>query len=301
MKRTITTAVVCLLMAAAATAQGVKISPKMVNGTKKVYQTEAVINAAGKEIKLSSKQTYEVVGKTADGYLVNNTISDVNSNVPDDDVAGQLIAMSMQMSNGVTAVLKTDADGKVVGIQNHEELKQKTLEVGESLINRLYEKVPGAAQMVPREMMMEQIKSKFSEEDVLKTMFFASSVVALNGKTIATGAQENYTSDQGLKMQRTYFLTKKDGTALTSNAKMNMTKDELKQMIISQVEKAMPEQAELVKQNIDMMLGQLTFDSNEKATYEMGADGWVRSLVVENQTEAMGQKTTTTTTIRLME
>jgi len=80
---------------------------------------------------------------------------------------------------------------------------------------------------------------------------------------------------------------------------MNMTKDELKQMIIAQLEKTMPDQAEMIKQNIDMMIGQMAFDATEKATYEMGADGWVSSLTVENSTDAMGQKTNSTTTVKL--
>ena len=101
-------------------------------------------------------------------------------------------------------------------------------------------------------------------------------------------------------MQRTYFLTKKDGSTITTSSKMNMSKDEIKQMIIAQIEKAMPEQAEMIKQNIDMMMGQLTFDASEKATYDFGPDGWITSLKAETTNDAMGQKTATTASVTLL-
>ena len=294
-----TTAVVCLLLTVATLAQGVKISPKMVKGMKKNYQMETVIKVAGKEFKMTAKQNVEVVDKLADGYLLRCTLSDFSSNVGDDNVAGLLVAMGMQMTNGINTMLKTNADGKVLAIQNFDEMKQKAVDMCDVLLNRFFEKMPEAAQMVPREELLAQLTGQLTEENFINSMQSASSVTALNGKTIATGSQESFTSEQGLKMQRTYFLTKKDGSALTSTARMNMTKDELKQMIIAQLEKTMPDQAEMIKQNIDMMIGQMAFDATEKATYEMGADGWVSSLTVENSTDAMGQKTNSTTTVKL--
>lgn len=293
--------VACLMMALTATAQGVKISPKMEKGMKKVYQIETTINAAGKEVKVTAKQTFEVVDCLADGYLLTSMTEDFKSNADDADLTSQLMTMSMQLMNGVGPTLKADADGKVTGITNFAEIKQKALESLDVTLNRIFEKHPEAAQMVPREMLVNQVSGQLTEASVVNSMLEASSVLALNGKTVANGAQESFTNQQGLKMQRMYFLTKKDGSAVTTSAKMNMTKDELKEMIIAQVTATMPDQVEMIKQNIDMMMGQMTFDATEKANYELGADGWVRMLTLEDSTDAMGQKNSSTTTIRLVE
>ena len=78
-----------------------------------------------------------------------------------------------------------------------------------------------------------------------------------------------------------------------------MTKDELKQTIIEQVTKEMPEQAEMVKQNIDMLMSQMTFEVKEKATYVFQENGWVKSIVTEGTQEMMGQGSKEKTTIML--
>jgi len=43
----------------------------------------------------------------------------------------------------------------------------------------------------------------------------------------------------------------------------------------------------------------LKMDVKETATYELGDDGWVKSLKSEATQEAMGQKTVSTTTVTL--
>lgn len=296
-----TMVVACLMMAVAAQAQGVKISPKMEKGMTKVYQIESTVNAAGKEVKMTAKQTFKVADRTSDGYLLTSVTEGFKSNVGDDDLMGTLMTLGMQLTDGISTTVKTDADGKVTGIANYEEMKQKAFDAIDVMFNRILEKHPEAAQMLPRDVLTQQISGQLTEESTVNSMIEASSVLALNGKTVANGAQESFTSQQGLKMQRMYFLTKKDGSMVSTSSKMNMSKDELKQMIIAQIEQTMPEQADMIKQNIDMMMGQMTFDATEKASYELGADGWVKSLTVESQSDAMGQKQSSTTRITLVE
>jgi hypothetical protein len=83
---------------------------------------------------------------------------------------------------------------------------------------------------------------------------------------------------------------------------MNMTKEDMKKLIIAQEEKIMPEQADMVKQNIDQIMesGMLKMDAKETASYELGDDGWVKSIKAETTTESMGQtvKATSTTTLK---
>ncbi len=300
MKKTMMMVVAGLLIAVAASAQGVKISPKMEKGMKKVYKSETVMNVAGKELNLKGTQTFVVADRQADGWQLNFTASDFESNVGDDPM-GLVMLLGQLMNDGVTSKMKTDANGKVTGLINIDEIKQRGLDAAEVIFNRLLEKSPEMAQMLPKDALREQLGSQLTEENMVKTMQEAASVMALNGRQIATGAQEDFVNMQGMKMKRMYFLTKKDGSAITTNAKIDMSKDELKQLIFSQAEKTMPDQLEMIKQNIDMMMSQMNFDATEKATYEFGADGWVRSMTVESQMDAMGQKTSQTTTITLVE
>ena len=71
-----------------------------------------------------------------------------------------------------------------------------------------------------------------------------------------------------------------------------MDKEEMKALIIKQIEERAPEQAEMVKENIDQILssGMLKIDMKQKDTYDLQADGWIKSMTTEATTETMGQK-----------
>jgi hypothetical protein len=95
-----------------------------------------------------------------------------------------------------------------------------------------------------------------------------------------------------------YFV---QGQNIVANSTLNMTKDEMKEMIIKQVEKSAPDQAAMVKENIDQLMstGMLKMDMKETATYELQADGWVKSIKNETTTETMGQQLVTKSTATL--
>ena len=147
-------------------------------------------------------------------------------------------------------------------------------------------------------MLKNQFKECFTEETILRGLQESTSPLALNGKTIITGAQEEYTSKDGLKMKRMYFV---NGQNIIANSTLNMSKDEMKALLIKQVELRAPEQAQMVKDNIDQILdsGMLKIDMTQKDTYELQADGWPKSIVTENTTDMMGQQVITKTTITL--
>ena len=65
----------------------------------------------------------------------------------------------------------------------------------------------------------------------------------------------------------------------------------MKQTIIKQVEQTAPDQAQMIKDNIDQLMstGMLKMDHKETATYELQDDGWVKSIIVDSTTETMGQ------------
>ena len=99
-------------------------------------------------------------------------------------------------------------------------------------------------------------------------------------------------------MKRMYFV---QGKNIVANSTLNMTKDEMKEMLIKMVEKSAPDQAAMVKENIDQIMssGMLKMDMKETVTYELQDDGWVKSIKGESTTETMGQKVVTVSTITL--
>jgi hypothetical protein len=166
------------------------------------------------------------------------------------------------------------------------------------LVDQLLKDIPQLSQLMSKEALINQITDNVNEESLVRTMQANTSMLVLNGKTIMTGAQDEFVNEQGMKMKRMYFV---NGKKVTTNSSMNMSKDEMKAFIIKSVEQMAPEQAEMIKQNIDQVMatGMLKIDMKETANYEIGDDGWVKTLKSESTTDTMGQKTTITTVATL--
>ena len=113
-----------------------------------------------------------------------------------------------------------------------------------------------------------------------------------------TGLQDEFVSKDGMKMKRMYFV---NGHNIIANANLNMSEDEMKELIIKQAEERAPEQAKMIKENIDQVMasGVLKINMEQKDTFELHNDGWVKSITTENVTETMGQKIITTSTTNL--
>ncbi len=186
----------------------------------------------------------------------------------------------------------TNKEGKPEKIVNYDELKPRMEKMADQFVEKVYQAVPQLSQMLPKEPLKQQLMEGVTEEKLLKGCQNATSVMALNGKTVMTGAQEEYVNEQEMKMKRMYFV---NGKNIVTNSSLNMSNDELKALIIAQVEKAAPDQAEMVKQNIDTLMksGMLKMDVKETATYDMQDDGWVKNVTVDMTMDTMGQTTKT--------
>lgn len=269
-----------------------KIAPKMDKGMKKVYDAESVINVNGqKDVKLTSETTFTVKEATAAGYVVEMIVTKVEGNSDNSDMTGRIMLLSEQMMTNLPVLVETDKDGKPLRVQNFESLKEKISAYCDKLIDELLKEIPQLTDMMSKETLKQQVMSSVTEETLLKSVTESSNPMTLNGKTITMGAQDEYVNNEGMKMKRMYF-TGADGT-ITVTANLNMSKDELKQFIIGQVEKQMPDQAEMLKNNIDMLMGNLKFEDTEKAIYTLASDGWVKTIVAERSRELMGQKMST--------
>lgn len=276
-----------------------KVAPKMAKGTTKVYVAESTIAIPGqKDVQMASETKFTVTAENADGYTMEMVTTDVKSNATDDNLAAKLMSAAENMLKGQVIRITTNKEGKVKAIQNYGELKQKLDGLSNELVDQLFKQIPMLAQAMSKEAMKQQVLESTTEENLLKTMQNMTSPLALNGKTIMTGAQEEYVNEQGLKMKCMYFV---NGKNVTTNGSMNMSKDEMKALIVEKVEKLMPGQAEMIKQNIDQVMatGMLKLESKETATYELQDDGWVKSIKTESTNEALGQQTKTTATVTL--
>ena len=280
-----------MLVASMAISAQTKIVPQMKKGLKKVYATTATVSVGGqKDVKMSSETKYTVMEANADGYVVDMVVTSFATDADVNDVAGQMISATQEMMKDVNVRLQTNKDGQVVGIKNYAEVKKQIDAFGAKIVDKLMESVPQLSQVMSKDALKQQIQESVNEQALIRSLKEADGVLMLNGKTPMTGAQEEYVNEKGVKMKRMYFV---NGKSIVTNGSANITKDELKAMIIEQVEKTMPAQAEIVKQNIDQLLssGMLKVDIKETSTYEMGDDSWVKSVKTESNSEFVGTKT----------
>ena len=284
-----------LLLAALLVNAQVKVSPKMEKGMKKTYVVEAVTTVANqKPITLTTETQYEVKDATADGYVLDIVMSSIKTDADQSDQMGRIFSLSTEIMKDIHTTYATDKDGKVTKILNYEEIKNKA---GKG-IDKLLAEVPMPASLT-KEMLKEQIMNNISEEQLLQSLQANTSPLTMIGKTITTGLQDEFKNGQGLNLKRTYTVND-DGTIQTTST-MDLSKEELKQLVIAQVEKLMPSQAETLKQNIDMVLnsGMMKMEIKENATFTLTADGWVNSITSELNSNTMGTVTTAKTTVRL--
>ena len=280
-----------MLVASMAISAQTKIVPQMKKGLKKVYATTAMVSVGGqKDVKMSSETKYTVTEANADGYVVDMVVTSFATDADVNDVAGQMISATQEMMKDVNVRLQTNKDGQVVGIKNYAEVKKQIDAFGAKIVDKLMESVPQLSEVMSKDALKQQIQESVNEQALIRSLKEADGVLMLNGKTPMTGAQEEYVNEKGVKMKRMYFV---NGKSIVTNGSANITKDELKAMIIEQVEKTMPAQAEIVKQNIDQLLssGMLKVDIKETSTYEMGDDSWVKSVKTESNSEFVGTKT----------
>ena len=291
MKKLFLTSVV-LLMGLIAQAQ-TKIAPKLENGFKAVYTEKSTINMMGKELTINSDTEYAVSDVTADGAVI--TITNTGMDLPSTeglDPVNALLLMSAQLTKGTVVKLAVNADGVPQKILNFDEVKKKVGETIDANIGNMFEAMPELSQAMTKEDLMKQLMETVSEEMLLDDF----DLLALNGKTVANGYQDTYTNGDGMKMKRMYFIA---GKKIISNATLDMSKDDLKEFIIKQVEKEAPEQAQMIKENIDMVMGQLKFDATEKHTYELQDNNWPATITSEETKDSMGQSMKVSSVISL--
>ena len=288
-----------LLTVAMALQAQVKVAPKMQKGTVKTYVADATITLPGQgDVKVTADSKYTITDAAADGFVLEMVSTDVKTECDPGNIAGKLMAAAEEMMKGAVVKAAVDKEGRIQNILNGEEVKARIDTQADAFIDQMITDVPQLAGIVSKENLKKQVTSSLTVEGLIETLQSSTSPLALNGKTIMTGNQEEFVNKDGMKMKRLYFV---NGKTIIANSAKNMTEEEMKQLIIKQVEKSAPDQAQMVKDNIDQLMssGMLKMNHKETATYELDDDGWVKSIVVESTTETMGQQVVTKSVAKL--
>ena len=223
---------ILLLITLVSYAQQVKVSPTLEKGMRKTYVTESVTEIQGqKPITLQTETQYEVTDVTPDGYTVTITVTKADFNHDINSIVSRVLTLSTEMVKGVASSCATDKDGQIIKLLNYEDIRSAS----EKMLDDLLKEVP-LPQGMSADALKQQILKNITEESLLKTTQMNTGIMGLNGKTITSGMEEEYTLDQGIKMKRTYKVNP-DGSILATGV-LGMTMDELKNMVISQLEKA---------------------------------------------------------------
>ena len=305
MKKSLITFVL-MLMAIAVNAQtsGVKISAKYQKGDNMLYRITVVTNVTGKTINVNSETRYVVIDSSRKGYVIESTLEKTETDAEANDMVGRLMNATTEILKGTKVIVITDVDGKVTGIKNIDEIVEKSSKMIDTMFDELFAQLPSeASEMLSKDKLNASIMEQMNEKNIINSMIAEPSPLSLNGKIISTGSTDMVEGVNGMKMKNTYTLTTPDAKKVKVTGKMDMNKEEMKKMIVDQVKKIMPQQAEMIEQNIDSVLdsGMFKFEKNQNADYEFGNNGWLKTVDYSSTSNTMGQESRTKGKIELIE
>lgn len=289
-KAMITLALLLTAVTMSAQLAGVKIAPKYQKGDSKLYRTMTTMNMGGQVVNLVGETRYTVTEATPQGYTLEVCLEKMDADSKESLVA-RMLMLTQGMTKGHKAIFTTDADGRITDIKNFDETKAAAQKAAEAMFEQLMGEMPEAAQMLPKEAFLKQMEGALTKEAIIANVTTNGNPLSLNGKTISTGKMDEGTDDNGRKVKNMYFLSAPDGSKVKVTTALNMTKDEMKKMIIEQVKQMMPEQAEMVEQSIDQLMasGMLKMEMSMTHNYEFLPNGWAKTITGEMKQNTMGQ------------
>ena len=285
-----------LLMAVTIFAQSIKVTPALKKGMSKTYTNTTAITTMDQTINIVSEQHFSITKETSQGYEMLIETTNYSSDAKDDNLAGRLLTLGTEILKDTKAQVSLNKEGKLLDIINYEEIKTKCLASGERMVDELLKAAPEISQVLTKEALVEQVAATLTRENLIKSLAGNSNPLALFGLTIVNGMQDKYNNGM-LDLKRTWLV---NGKKIFASAKSDMSKEELKAYVLSQVEKLAPQQADMIKENIDMVLssGLIKIDVTENANYELADDLWIKSMETTVENDMMGQKTSSSTKIQ---
>ena len=302
MKRTL----FCCAMAICAMtiqAQGeITVVPQMKKGDVRTYITEASTN--GKvDISQNSTTRFKVVNASKKGYVIEQ-----NTFFPEDGsgltINGMSSANSMLGSvaafiGNTPVLINLDKNTTPVGIKNFKYIKEETRKNITESFNKEATKsgISSNEALMVMQGLTNLIMDYITEASVLDGYKFNESVLTLNGKTIKDGDTEIISNFKGFKMHKTYAV---EGNKVIVDAKLNLTKEETKQLLTEMFSKIKPMMSEMAP-ILDMVIesGQAKIEVVSKNVYEIGEDGWVEKLTTDATGSFIGEQTSMKTITKL--
>ena len=270
-----------LLLAALLVGAQTKITPKMKKGMKKTYVTECTIsNEFSQPVTITQETVFEVIEATDEGYILDVYVTDVKNN--SNDAESRIYSIATEILKGVHTKYATDKDGKVTKVLEAEDIQKRT----DEMLNKVLEGIslPGGKTISE---LKKQLKLGVNEESLTESLQISTSPLALNGKTISTGTEEEYLNQSpgqlNLKMKRIYTVN--DNGTISTSANIDMKKEDIKKMLSDML-------GDAISTDVFSELGSLFDKANlqctEQSTYTFGKDNWVKSITSEMTTSAMG-------------
>ena len=286
-----------LMMAVAIFAQSIKVTPALKKGMNKTYVNTTAITTTDQTINVVSEQHFSITKETPQGYEMLIESTNFSSDVKEDNLASRLLTIGTEIMKDTKVQVSLDKEGKLMDIINYEEVKKKCIATGERMVDELMKAAPEISQVLTKEALMEQVTATLTQENLIMSLTGNTNPLALFGRTIVNGMQDKYNNNM-VDLKRTWLV---NGKKIFASAKSDMNKEELKAYILSQVEKIAPQQADMIKENIDMVLssGLIKIDVTENANYELADDLWIKSMETTIDNEVMGQKSSSRTKIQL--
>ena len=288
---------IVILMSVSVFGQSIKVTPVLKKGMKKAYTNTTSVTTMDQTITIASDQLLTITKETPQGYEMTMENANFSSDAKDENLASRLLTLGSEILKDTKVQVRLDKDGKLLDIINYEEVKSKSVATGERMVDELFKAAPEISQVLTKEAIMEQVTGALTQENLIKSLTGNTNPLALFGLTIVNGMQDKYNNNM-VDLKRTWLV---NGKKIFASAKSDMSKEELKAYVLSQVEKLAPQQADMIKDNIDMVLnsGLVKIDVTENANYELGDDLWIKSMETTVETDMMGQKSSTRTKIQL--
>lgn len=288
---------IVILMSVSVFGQSIKVTPVLKKGVKKAYTNTTAVTTMDQTITITSDQLLTITKETPQGYEMTMENANFSSDAKDENLASRLLTLGSEILKDTKVQVRLDKDGKLLDIINYEEVKNRSVATGERMVDELFKAAPEISQVLTKEAIMEQVTGALTQENLIKSLTGNTNPLALFGLTIVNGMQDKYNNNM-VDLKRTWLV---NGKKIFASAKSDMSKEELKAYVLSQVEKLAPQQADMIKDNIDMVLnsGLVKIDVTENANYELGDDLWIKSMETTVETDMMGQKSSTRTKIQL--
>ena len=288
---------IVILMSVSVFGQSIKVTPVLKKGMKKAYTNTTAVTTMDQTITIASDQLFSITKETSQGYEMTMENANFSSDAKDENLASRLLTLGSEILKDTKVQVRLDKDGKLLDIINYEEVKNRSVATGERMVDELFKAAPEISQVLTKEAIMEQVTGALTQENLIKSLTGNTNPLALFGLTIVNGMQDKYNNNM-VDLKRTWLV---NGKKIFASAKSDMSKEELKAYVLSQVEKLAPQQADMIKDNIDMVLnsGLVKIDVTENANYELGDDLWIKSMETTVETDMMGQKSSTRTKIQL--